>query len=285
MDLIPLSTLLSTAKRGHLDRFCTPSTVGTFSAFDQVSNTAAVPGKLQNSVATAFVPWPTDLERRLQPVADIGSLFSTENAHKNSSQQWITRCALTVKLRLVEAISNMRFGRRELASCQAPILGSWMHEQSSLAFWIRCGSLSAAVLLLSGERYTSVLAHKEWNSSPLSSDPTVFPTKARINFAAALSMRGQSHAAREHGAFVRISALTNSADLTDLHAAHLADSTPRRDFPPTDCVVAMTGWARADGHRSELLMGLPSSVGYCSWFQNRTTHTQSIGRSESPRRS
>ncbi len=218
--LILLGTLLSTSTHSHSDHSRTLLLLSVLSTNDQASDTVEVPRELVHAIEDAFDERQPELSRRLEAVAEIDKLFSTEKDAENPSSHWIARNAIWVKARFVEAATNMRLGKLDLALDQARKLGSLIDAQSNPEFWFRCRSLSAAILLLKGERHASVLAHKELLSTPLSSVPRAILDRAKINYAAALYECGQTHEAAELYESVLFSALESSADLTALHAAN-----------------------------------------------------------------
>lgn len=157
----------------------------------------------------------TNLQGRLELVARFDQLLAAASEPKSSATR-----DTEYKVRFVEALTNLRLSKLDLAASQVASLRSRVDAQAFPVMAFRCRSLQAAILLMQGKKNESLQALDELLASDVRNIPTMLLDQARTNRAAALKECGRVDEAIDDYQSIMLSCIQHENDKTALQAGN-----------------------------------------------------------------
>ncbi len=177
--------------------------------------------EIRKEIADTLADRTPDFKKRLELVKRLDLLLGTTDQtavpppldNKDHRDLWF-------KARFIEAAANLQLNRLDDCANQLDVLRSHIHPEEFPELWFRCRSLSAALLVLRGERVASLKAYEALLADSLEGIPEFLVERARINYAVALNENGRTLAAAELYESIMLKALESKNDQSALHAGN-----------------------------------------------------------------
>ena len=174
-----------------------------------------IPAALLQQLEDAVAERNSDLPQRKALVEQIDQLLQAATPEARSRL-----IAIEYEVRFLEALNNLRLNQLELCSEQITQLLEKLDAKSDPELHFSSRSLLASVILLRGDKQTSLTAFEELLSGDLSGVPEFQLDRARINQAVAFERNGQLEEAIDRYQSVMLRAIEEKRDLAALQAGN-----------------------------------------------------------------